>query len=154
MSGGVLEWTNRPVLKTGVVQATVGSNPTPSANCAPPSTAYLSTMAPKNHFHQQDVQNGSSSKAAGTLARGAYTKVREYDKGLRTPLAAFFNILLEKRVGFERGILKGVCPLHGLTEASRRHEGAGPLVGAFLGQAISTDCAPFFQVEVGAEGMR
>ena len=31
MSGGVLEWTNRPVLKTGVVQATVGSNPTPSA---------------------------------------------------------------------------------------------------------------------------
>ncbi len=29
--GGVLEWSNRPVLKTGVVQATVGSNPTPSA---------------------------------------------------------------------------------------------------------------------------
>ncbi len=30
--GGVLEWTNRPVLKTGVVKATVGSNPTPSAS--------------------------------------------------------------------------------------------------------------------------
>ena len=30
-SGGVLEWSNKPVLKTGVVQATVGSNPTPSA---------------------------------------------------------------------------------------------------------------------------
>ncbi len=29
--GGVLEWSNRPVLKTGVVKATVGSNPTPSA---------------------------------------------------------------------------------------------------------------------------
>src|SRR5688500_18782486 len=29
--GGVAEWTNAPVLKTGVVQATVGSNPTPSA---------------------------------------------------------------------------------------------------------------------------
>ena len=29
--GGVLEWTNRPVLKTGVPHGTVGSNPTPSA---------------------------------------------------------------------------------------------------------------------------
>ena len=35
-----------------------------------------------------------SSKAAGPLAHGAYTKVREYDKGPRTPLAAFFNISL------------------------------------------------------------
>ena len=29
--GGVLEWTIRPVLKTGVLHGTVGSNPTPSA---------------------------------------------------------------------------------------------------------------------------
>ena len=29
--GGVVEWPKAPVLKTGVVQATVGSNPTPSA---------------------------------------------------------------------------------------------------------------------------
>ena len=58
-------------------------------------------MAHKNRLHQRDVQNGSSSKAAGTLAHGAYTKVREYDKGPRTPLAAFFNILLEQWVGFE-----------------------------------------------------
>ena len=28
----MLEWTNRPVLKTGVLHGTVGSNPTPSAN--------------------------------------------------------------------------------------------------------------------------
>ncbi len=28
----MLEWTNRPVLKTGVLQGTVGSNPTPSAS--------------------------------------------------------------------------------------------------------------------------
>ena len=42
----------------------------------------------------QDVQKGPSSKAAGHLARGAYTAVREQDKGPRTPLAAFFNILL------------------------------------------------------------
>ena len=30
--GGVSEWPKEPVLKTGVVQATVGSNPTPSAS--------------------------------------------------------------------------------------------------------------------------
>ena len=29
--GGVAEWSNAPVLKTGVPQGTVGSNPTPSA---------------------------------------------------------------------------------------------------------------------------
>ena len=29
--GGVAEWSNAPVLKTGVAQVTVGSNPTPSA---------------------------------------------------------------------------------------------------------------------------
>ena len=27
----MLEWTNRPVLKTGVLHGTVGSNPTPSS---------------------------------------------------------------------------------------------------------------------------
>ena len=42
----------------------------------------------------QDVQKGPSSKAAGPLAGGAYKKVREHGKGPRTPLAAFFNILL------------------------------------------------------------
>ena len=35
-----------------------------------------------------------SSKAAGPLARGAYTAVREHDKGARTLLADFFNIRL------------------------------------------------------------
>jgi hypothetical protein len=44
---------------------------------------------------QQDVQKGPSGKAAGALARGAYTGVREHDKGPRTPLADFFNILLD-----------------------------------------------------------
>ena len=39
--GGVLEWSNRPVLKTGVVKATVGSNPTPSAT---QSTAQLISL--------------------------------------------------------------------------------------------------------------
>ena len=34
-----------------------------------------------------------SSKAAGPLVRGAYRGVREDDKGTRTPLADFFNIL-------------------------------------------------------------
>ena len=42
----------------------------------------------------QDVQKGPSSKASGALARGAYTGVREHDKGPRTQLADFFNILL------------------------------------------------------------
>jgi hypothetical protein len=42
----------------------------------------------------QDVQKGPSSKAAGHLAGGAYEGVREHDKGPRTPLADFFNILL------------------------------------------------------------
>ena len=56
----------------------------------------------------QDVQKGlspersrfggaRSSKAAGPLARGAYTGVREHDKGPRTPLADFFNILLGEK---------------------------------------------------------
>jgi len=36
------------------------------------------------------------------LARGAYTGVREHDKGPRTQLADFFNILL---VGGERSAL-------------------------------------------------
>ena len=45
----------------------------------------------------QDVQKGPSSKAGGALARGAYTGVREHDKGPRTPLADFFNILLGTR---------------------------------------------------------
>ena len=31
-SGRVAEWSNAPVLKTGDVQASVGSNPTPSAS--------------------------------------------------------------------------------------------------------------------------
>jgi hypothetical protein len=31
-SGGVVEWFMAPVLKTGKVQAFVGSNPTPSAS--------------------------------------------------------------------------------------------------------------------------
>jgi len=44
---------------------------------------------------RQDVQKGPSSKAAGALARGAYTGVREHDKGSSTQLADFFNILLE-----------------------------------------------------------
>jgi hypothetical protein len=30
-NGGMLEWTNRPVLKTGVPQGTGGSNPPPTA---------------------------------------------------------------------------------------------------------------------------
>jgi hypothetical protein len=54
---------------------------------------------------KQDVQKVSSSKAFkspspplskgewGDFARGAYAGVREHDKGPRTPLAAFFNIL-------------------------------------------------------------
>ena len=37
------------------------------------------------------VQKGLSSKAAATLASGAYRLVREHDKGARTPLASFFN---------------------------------------------------------------
>ncbi len=32
----------------------------------------------------------------------------------------------KKRVGFEPGDLKGVCPLHGVTKAKRRREGAWP----------------------------
>ena len=40
--GGVLEWSNRPVLKTGVVKATVGSNPTPSATSPSAKFASLS----------------------------------------------------------------------------------------------------------------
>jgi len=36
----------------------------------------------------------STGKAAGALARGAYTGVREHVKGPRTQLATFFNILL------------------------------------------------------------
>ncbi len=36
----------------------------------------------------------STGKAAGDLARGAYTRVREPVKGPRTQLATFFNILL------------------------------------------------------------
>ena len=43
----------------------------------------------------QPLRRGRSSKAAGPLACGAYTGVREQDKGPRTPLADFFNILLE-----------------------------------------------------------
>jgi len=31
-SGGVVEWSIAPVLKTGDLQGSVGSNPTPSAN--------------------------------------------------------------------------------------------------------------------------
>ncbi len=31
-SGGVVEWLMAPVLKTGEAQASVGSNPTPSAS--------------------------------------------------------------------------------------------------------------------------
>ena len=42
----------------------------------------------------QGVQKVPSSKAAGSLARGAYTVVHDHDKGLRTPLADFFSILL------------------------------------------------------------
>ncbi len=42
---------------------------------------------------KQNIQKDSSSKAAGHLARGAYGSVREHDKGPRTPLASFFNIL-------------------------------------------------------------
>jgi len=34
------------------------------------------------------------------------------------------------QVGFEQGVLKGVFPLHGVTGAKRRREGAGPLAGA------------------------
>jgi hypothetical protein len=37
------------------------------------------------------VQKGSTSKAAGHLARGTYWLLREHDKGLRTQLADFFN---------------------------------------------------------------
>ena len=39
-----------------------------------------------------DVQKGDPSKATGPLAGGAYTVVREHDKGTRTPLGPFFNI--------------------------------------------------------------
>ena len=35
--GGVVEWLMAPVLKTGEVKASVGSNPTPSAPAARPS---------------------------------------------------------------------------------------------------------------------
>ena len=35
-----------------------------------------------------------SSKAAGPSVRGVYTGVREHDKGPRTRLADFFNVLL------------------------------------------------------------
>ncbi len=31
LTGGVAEWSNAPVLKTGEAQVSVGSNPTPSA---------------------------------------------------------------------------------------------------------------------------
>ncbi len=36
-SGGVVEWLMAPVLKTGEVKASVGSNPTPSVftSCSP-----------------------------------------------------------------------------------------------------------------------
>jgi len=33
--------------------------------------------------------------------------------------------------GIRTGVLKGIFPLHGVTEALRRHEGAGPLVGVW-----------------------
>ena len=35
-----------------------------------------------------------------------------------------------KRVGFELGDVKGVFPLHGVTEVQQRREGPGPLAGA------------------------
>ncbi len=35
--GGVAEWSNAPVLKTGIPQGIVGSNPTPSARARPTS---------------------------------------------------------------------------------------------------------------------
>jgi hypothetical protein len=46
----------------------------------------------KKWFCFWNVQKGASSKTAGHLARGAYTAVREHDKGPRTQLVPFFNI--------------------------------------------------------------
>ena len=59
----------------------------------------------------------STDKAAGTLARGAYTGVREHDKGPRRPLADFFNILLEvysqtDAPGMQRSVIRSLH--HGL----------------------------------------
>ena len=42
------------------------------------------------------------SKAAGLLAHGAYTVVREYDNTPRTPLAVFFNISIKNVLGMTR----------------------------------------------------
>ncbi len=76
----MLEWTNRPVLKTGVLHGTVGSNPTPSA------------IVP--------------------------TAVKQRVELRYLPIASTAG------VGFEQGVLKGVCPLHGVTGAVRRRRSA------------------------------
>ena len=50
--------------------------------------------------------------------------------------------------GFEQGVLKGVRPLHGMTEAERRREGAGPLAGAVAASATSNSRPlPHFFIE-------
>jgi hypothetical protein len=45
---------------------------------------------------EQDVQKGTFSKTAAAWTGEAYRKVREHGQEARTPLGAFFNILLEK----------------------------------------------------------
>ena len=48
----------------------------------------------------QEVQQGVVSKAAGALVRGASESVREYDKGPRTLLTPFLNLLLRQKKPF------------------------------------------------------
>ena len=50
--GGMAEWSKAPVLKTGEVHASVGSNPTPSA------TAYPNLVAFPNELQAFTVSRG------------------------------------------------------------------------------------------------
>jgi len=55
------------------------------------STSYPAGGPNLLEFIEEPVEKSPSSKAAGSLASGAYSLVREHDKGPRTLLADFFN---------------------------------------------------------------
>ena len=70
------EWTKAPVLKTGVPQGTVGSNPTPSAKRRMPYYAYILKSESDGSFYKGSCEDLAVRFASHSAGKVKSTKSR------------------------------------------------------------------------------
>ena len=101
---------------------------------------------------QAGLENRSPSRDRGFESH----PLRHNDKSqnCRQRVEPRFPLMAVEGDGIRTGVLKGVCPLHGVTGATRRREGAWPPSGSTEATSVrlriptpsANDCLPYTKV--------